>query len=82
MIWAARPDTTLDYLNHTFVDRDHPKYEAPWNHISNTARVFTPEDNLIDAYTHKFGYIGSRRRSDARAIDTGQLIEPPFLHGK
>jgi hypothetical protein len=30
-----------------FVDRGGPEYKAPWNTISNTARVFTPEDKTI-----------------------------------
>ena len=30
-----------------FVDRGSPEYKAPWNQISNTARVFTPADKAI-----------------------------------
>lgn len=82
-----------------FVNPQSPEYKAPWNHLRNTPRVYTPEDKaiqtpnsdtpysmigldlraepmvltlptfennryfsiqLIDAYTHNFGYIGSR----------------------
>lgn len=30
-----------------FVDTKNPEYKAPWNQISNTARVFTPDDKAI-----------------------------------
>jgi hypothetical protein len=30
-----------------FVDRANPEFKAPWNHIRNIARVFTPDDKAI-----------------------------------
>ena len=30
-----------------FVDRQGPEFKAPWNHIVNTARVYTPADTAI-----------------------------------
>ena len=30
-----------------FVDRKGPEFKAPWNEISNTARVFTPADKAV-----------------------------------
>lgn len=30
-----------------FVDRDHPNYKCPWNHINNHARVNTPQDRTV-----------------------------------
>lgn len=30
-----------------FVDRQSPEYKAPWNQLSNTARVYTPDDKAI-----------------------------------
>ena len=30
-----------------FVDRENPEFKAPWNHIRNIARVFTPDDKAI-----------------------------------
>jgi len=83
----------------SFIDRNNPEYKAPWNHIKNISRVYTPDDKavqtpnsdtpyswlgldlrtepyvlsvppiektryfsiqLIDLYTHNFGYIGTR----------------------
>ena len=29
------------------VDTKSPEFKAPWNQISNTARVFTPEDKTV-----------------------------------
>ncbi|MFN4140748.1 DUF1254 domain-containing protein [Aestuariivirga sp.] len=29
------------------VDKNNPEFKAPWNQISNTARVFTPEDKAV-----------------------------------
>jgi len=86
-------------LHAYFVNRESPEFKAPWNQLTNTPRVYTPDDTavqtpnsdtpysmagldlraepivltvpaiekeryfsiqLIDAYTHNFGYIGSR----------------------
>lgn len=30
-----------------FVDDKNPEYKAPWNHIRNFSRVFTPEDKAV-----------------------------------
>src|SRR5437773_6018278 len=30
-----------------FVDRQTPEYKAPWNHLVNTPRVYTPADTAI-----------------------------------
>jgi hypothetical protein len=30
-----------------FVDSSNPEYKAPWNHIYNISRVYTPEDKTI-----------------------------------
>src|SRR3984957_1775297 len=30
-----------------FVDRANPEFKAPWNHIWNSARLFTPADKAI-----------------------------------
>jgi hypothetical protein len=30
-----------------FVDRQDPEFKAPWNHIANIPRVFTPADTAI-----------------------------------
>jgi hypothetical protein len=30
-----------------FVDPQNPEYKAPWNHLRNIARVFTPEDKAV-----------------------------------
>jgi hypothetical protein len=30
-----------------FVDRQDPDFKAPWNHIANIPRVFTPADTAV-----------------------------------
>ena len=30
-----------------FVDRSSKEYKAPWNHLHNDARVYTPEDRAV-----------------------------------
>jgi hypothetical protein len=30
-----------------FVDKKSPEFKAPWNHIANTPRVYTPDDTAI-----------------------------------
>ena len=32
-----------------FVDRDNTEFKAPFNQISNTGRVFTPEDRAVQS---------------------------------
>jgi hypothetical protein len=37
-------------IMHTyFVDRANPEFKAPWNQLSNIARVFTPDDKAIQS---------------------------------
>jgi hypothetical protein len=31
-----------------FVDRNNPEFKAPWNQIRNLARVFTPDDKVVE----------------------------------
>jgi len=38
-------------INHSyFVDRSSPEFKAPWNKLSNTARVYTPDDKAIQTF--------------------------------
>lgn len=35
-------------IQHTFFEKQgNPEFKAPWNHLKNTARVFTPDDTTI-----------------------------------
>ena len=48
-----------------FVDRAGPEYKCGWNHINNTARVYTPEDRAIQTPNSDTPY--SQLGADLRA---------------
>jgi hypothetical protein len=42
------PMVDCDRIMHTYyVAAGNPEYKAPWNHICNVPRVFTPEDKAV-----------------------------------
>lgn len=53
-----------------FVDRSSPEFKAPWNRISNTARVFTPDDKAIQTPNSDTPYssIGADLRAEPLVI--------------
>ena len=49
-----------------FVDRNSPEYKAPWNTISNTARVYTPDDKAIQTPNSDtpYSFVGADLRAE------------------
>lgn len=61
------------------VDRSSPEFKAPWNEISNTARVFTPEDTTIQTPNSDtpYSFIGMDLRAEPIV-----LTLPPIEKGR
>jgi hypothetical protein len=58
-------------VNHAyFVDRANPEFKAPWNQISNTARVYTPEDRALQTPNSDTPYsqLGTDLRAEPLAL--------------
>ena len=63
---------------HAFnVDRENPEYKAPWNQISNVARVFTPDDKTVQGPNSDtpYSFIGMDLRAEPLVL-TVPAIEP------
>jgi hypothetical protein len=57
-----------------FVDRNSPEFKAPWNALSNTARVYTPDDKAIQTPNSDTPY--SQLGTDLRAEPLVLTIPP------
>jgi hypothetical protein len=57
-----------------FVDTKNPEYKAPWNHIYNNPRVFTPEDKAMTAPNSDTPY--SQLGMDLRAEPVVLTVPP------
>lgn len=62
-----------------FVDTTNPEYKAPWNHIRNIPRVFTPEDKAVQTPNSDTPY--SMLGMDLRA-EPIVLTVPPIEKGR
>jgi hypothetical protein len=69
-----------------FVDRADPEFKAPWNHIHNTARVFTPDDKAIQTPNSDTPYsqLGLDLRAEplvlsVPAVDKGRYYSAQFI---
>ena len=49
-----------------FVERSDSEYKAPWNHIYNNARVYTPADKAIQTPNSDtpYSYVGADLRAE------------------
>jgi hypothetical protein len=69
-----------------FVDRHSPEFKAPWNILSNTARVFTPDDKAIQTPNSDTPYstVGADLRAEplvfaVPAIERGRYYSLQFI---
>jgi hypothetical protein len=49
-----------------FADHDSAEFKAPWNTLSNTARVFTPDDKAIQTPNSDtpYSFVGADLRAE------------------
>ena len=59
-----------------FVDRVSPEFKGPWNKLSNTARVYTPEDKAIQTPNSDtpYSFLGADLRAEPLVL-TVPIIE-------
>ncbi len=69
-----------------FVDRPNPEFKAPWNHLFNTARVFTPEDRAIQTPNSDtpYSFLGMDLRAEPLVltvprIEAGRYFSIQFI---
>src|SRR6476646_2977571 len=73
-------------LHAFFVDRTHPEYKGPWNRVSNTGRVCTPDDRTIQTPNADtpYSYLGADLRAEPLiitlpAIDADRYFSAQFI---
>ncbi len=69
-----------------FVDRSSPEFKAPWNTLSNTARVYTPDDKAIQTPNSDtpYSFLGADLRAEplvltVPAIDQRRYYSLQFI---
>jgi hypothetical protein len=69
-----------------FVDKVGPEYKAPWNTLSNTARVYTPDDKAIQTPNSDtpYSFLGADLRAEplvltVPAIEKGRYYSLQFI---
>ena len=69
-----------------FVDRSGSEFKAPWNTLSNTARVFTPDDKAIQTPNSDtpYSFLGADLRAEplvltVPAIEKGRYYSLQFI---
>jgi hypothetical protein len=69
-----------------FVDRSSPEFKAPWNTLSNTARVYTPDDKAIQTPNSDtpYSFLGADLRAEplvltVPAIDKRRYYSLQFI---
>ena len=68
-------------LHAYFEDRNHPEYKAPWNHIVNIARVYTPEDKSVQTPNSDtpYSWLGLDLRSEPIVLSVPQVEKERYL---
>ncbi len=69
-----------------FVDRSSPEFKVPWNTLSNTARVYTPDDRAIQTPNSDtpYSFLGADLRAEplvltVPAIEIGRYYSLQFI---
>jgi hypothetical protein len=69
-----------------FVDRSSPEFKAPWNTLSNTARVYTPDDKAIQTPNSDtpYSFLGADLRAEplvltVPAVEKGRYYSLQFI---
>jgi hypothetical protein len=58
-----------------FVDRGSPEFKAPWNTLSNTARVYTPDDRAIQTPNSDtpYSFLGADLRAEPLVLTVPEI---------
>jgi hypothetical protein len=63
-----------------FVDRGNPEFKVPWNTLSNTARVYTPEDKAIQTPNSDtpYSFLGADLRAEPLVLTVPAIDEERY----
>src|ERR1700721_2117495 len=64
-----------------FLDTKSPEYKAPWNHIWNSARLFSPEDKAIQTANSDtlYSMIGADLRAEPIVLTIPKIEKERFF---
>jgi len=69
-----------------FVDHGSPEFKAPWNHLYNNARVYTPDDKAIQTPNSDtpYSYVGADLRAEpvvftVHEVEKGRYYSLQFI---
>ncbi|MDX9912074.1 MAG: DUF1254 domain-containing protein [Phycisphaerales bacterium] len=64
-----------------FVDTKNPEYKAPWNHILNFSRVFTPEDKAVQTPNSDtpYSFLGLDVRAEPMVLTVPSIEEDRYF---
>lgn len=64
-----------------FVDDKNPEYKAPWNHIRNFSRVFTPEDKAVQTPNSDtpYSFLGLDLRAEPVVLTVPQIEQNRYF---
>src|SRR5437773_9946751 len=69
-------------IQHAYwVDKATPEYKGPWNHICNSARLFTPADTTIQTLNKHtlYSFIITDLRSEPLVLTVPALVQDRYL---
>ena len=63
-----------------FVNEDNPEFKAPWNHIKNIPRVYTPEDKAVQTPNSDtpYSWVGMDLRTEPIVITVPPIEESRY----
>jgi hypothetical protein len=63
-----------------FVDRGNPEFKVPWNTLSNTARVYTPDDKAIQTPNSDtpYSFLGADLRAEPLVLTVPAIEEERY----
>ncbi|HJQ99122.1 MAG TPA: DUF1254 domain-containing protein, partial [Candidatus Polarisedimenticolaceae bacterium] len=63
-----------------FVDRGNPEYKGPWNALTHTARVYTPEDKAIQSPNSDtpYSFLGADLRAEPLVLTIPAIEEKRY----
>jgi hypothetical protein len=68
-------------LNAYFVNQADPEYKAPWNTLSNTARVYTPADTAVQTPNSDtpYSFVGADLRAEPLVLTVPKIEEGRYF---
>ena len=63
-----------------FVDSENPEFKAPWNHLKNIPRGYTPQDTAVQAPNSETPYsmLGADLRAEPLVLTVPEIDPKPY----